>query len=145
MECVVDVQLIYAAKGHEAKVPAGYTKLDTELTKGPKDKQVYLCYKKSHSGRQITGLEILSSSGKKVTPPSGYTLIKDKLTKDEKTNLHIAYTKDDSLPPITDIMVLITGSSFIYPQDSWIRIDKNCNLTDDGRYIYVCFRRHKDV
>ena len=141
----MDVQLIYAAKGREAKVPAGYTKLDTELTKGSKDKHVYLCYKKSCTGRQITGLKVLSSNDKKVTPPTGYTLLKDKLTKNDKTNLHVAYTKEDSLPPITDIMVLITGSSFIYPQDSWVRIDQNCNLTADGRYVYVCFRRHKDV
>ena len=143
MECVVDLKVVYAKEGDKpVKVPEGYQKLDTELTKGSKKKHVYLCCKKSRSGKPITGLKVMTSESKKQSMPSGYTAVKGELSTSDQT-VQMAYTKDKSLAPITDLMFLVTGTPYIYPQDDWIRIEQDCNMGKDGKYVYLCYRQEK--
>ena len=143
MECVVDLKVVYAKEGDKpVKVPEGYQKLDTELTKGSKKKHVYLCYKKSRAGKPITGLKVMTSESKRRSMPTGYTGVKGELSTSDQT-VQMAYTKDDSLAPITDLMFLVTGTPYIYPQDDWIRIEQDCNMGKDGKYVYLCYRQEK--
>ena len=143
MECVVDLKVVYAKEGDKpVKVPEGYQKLDTELTKGSKKKHVYLCYKKSRAGKPITGLKVMTSESKRRSMPTGYTAVKGELSTSDQS-VQMAYTKDKSLAPITDLMFLVTGTRYIYPQDDWIRIEQDCNMAKDGKYVYLCYRQQK--
>lgn len=141
MEYVVDLKVVYAKDGdHNVKIPEGYSQLDSELTKGSKKKNVYLCYKKSRTGKPITGLKVMTSSNKRMSVPTGYTAVKGELNNTDKS-VQIAYTKDESLVPITDVMFLVTCTPYLYPQDKWIRIEQDCNMGKDGKYVYLCYRQ----
>lgn len=143
MEYVVDLKIAYTKDGDQnVKVPEGYKTLDSELTKGSKKKHVYLCYKKSRTGRPITGLKVMTSQSKRMSIPTGYTALKGELSKTD-INVQMAYTKDESLAPISDIMFLVTGTPYIYPQDDWVRIEQDCNIGKDGKYVYLCYRQEK--
>jgi len=143
MDCVTDLKVIYAKDGdHDVKVPAGYEKLDSELTKGSKNKHVYLCYKKDRTGKPITGLKVMTSDSKRMSIPTGYTAVKGELNTKDKS-VQLAYTKDESLPPITDIMFLVTCTPYMYPQEDWVRIEQDCNMGKEGKHVYLCYRRPK--
>lgn len=139
MESVVDLIIVYAKDDRDVKVPEGYKTLDSELTKGSKKKRVYLCYKKSRTGKPITGLKVMTSDSKRMSIPTGYTALKGELGTDK--NVQIAYTKDESLTPITDVMFLVTCTPYLYPQDDWVRIEQDCNMGKDGKYVYLCYRQ----
>ena len=143
MESVVDLKIVYTKEGdHDVKVPEGYEKMDSELTKGSKKKHVYLCYKKSCTGKPITGLKVMTSENKRMSIPTGYSALKGELCTTDR-RVQLAYTKDESLAPITDVMFLVTCTPYIYPQDDWIRIEQDCNMGKDGKYVYICYRRSK--
>lgn len=143
METVVDLKIVYVKDGDpDVKAPQGYEKLDSELTKGSKKKHVYLCYKKSRTGKPITGLKVMTSESKRMSIPTGYAALKGELNTTDKS-VQIAYTKDGSLAPITDVMFLVTCTPYIYPQDDWVRIEQDCNMGKDGKHVYLCYRRSK--
>ena len=51
---------------------------------------------------------------------------------------YVCYTKDESLPPISDVTVIYGESRTIYPDAQYVRIDQDCNESARGStFIYV--------
>ena len=53
--------------------------------------------------------------------------------------IYMSYTKDSSLPPITNISTVAGGDRYTYPQVQEIRIDQDTNEGARGKYIYICY------
>lgn len=140
-------------------VPAGFTKIPTDLNKGAKGKFVYLCYREtSNPDEAIRGLKILS--GQNATAPVGYARINRDLNSGAGGSfLYLAYTKDRSTgPPIREIKFDVSATSLakrnasrmangglvlstnLPPAQRYTHLETDLNKGSGGTFIYLMYR-----
>ena len=111
---------------------------------------MYLCYKKSvrETTSPITGLNVLAGP-KYLSPQTGYIRINTDINAGLKGvgYVYLLYTRTTTLPQISDIKVMDTGTNaYVYPSSaSWVRIDTNCNHGTEGHQIHIYFTYGNNV
>lgn len=123
-------------------MPAPWQKIGIDLNEDAGGDFIYLFFKKG-GGTPITGITVLEGNLPQIPP--GFTFDDTDLNKGAGgAFLFFAWTRNQALPPIQDINVVIGGSkqeALNQKPAGWKFIDKDLNKGSGGKFLYVIYRQ----
>lgn len=143
-EYITDLKII---TGKNALVPNGFTKIPQNLNEGTKGGDIYLCYKKSTTGKAISKIAIAAAKIKEMAVQTGFTQIGEDLNKGAGGDYIYLYCKKGNdeydTDCITDI-VIVKGKNASAP-DGYERCNVDLNKGSGGEYLYLCYQAQQKM